>query len=70
MSLWANQSSAGIILQWSLPEPQHPPVTAFVLQSRAEQEEWVNLDENIGTNRSEIVVPGLHKVKSHAQCSL
>lgn len=69
-SLSANQSSAGVILQWSPPEAQHPPVTAFVLQSRAEQGEWVNLDETIGANRSEIVVPGLHKVKSDAQRSL
>lgn len=64
LSLSANQSSAGIILQWSPPEVQHPPLTAFVLQSRAEQGEWVSLEENIGANRSEIVVPGLHKVKS------
>lgn len=70
LSLSANQSSAGIILRWSPPEAQHPPVTAFVLQSRDEQGEWVNQDENIVANGSEIVVPGLHKVKSNAQCSL
>lgn len=70
LSLSANQSSAGIVLQWSPPEAQHPTVSAFVLQSRTEQGEWINLDENISANRSEIVVPGLHKVKSNAQCSL
>ncbi|XP_011602796.2 protein turtle homolog A [Takifugu rubripes] len=64
-SLSANQSSAGIILQWSLPEVQNPQVTAFVLQSRTEQGEWFNLDENIGANRSEIVVPGLHKDRAY-----
>lgn len=66
----ANQSSAGIILQWSPPEAQHPPISAFVLQSRAEHGEWVNLDQNIGANRSEIVVPGLHKVTATTPCSL
>ncbi|XP_041666256.1 protein turtle homolog A [Cheilinus undulatus] len=60
-SLSADQGSAGVILQWSLPEAQHPPITGFVLQSRTEQGEWFNLDEDISANSSEIVVPGLHK---------
>ncbi|XP_030598901.1 protein turtle homolog A-like [Archocentrus centrarchus] len=60
-SLLANQGSAGVVLQWSLPEAQHPPITGFVLQSRTEQGEWFNLDEDISANSSEIVVPGLHK---------
>ncbi|XP_070845555.1 protein turtle homolog A [Chaetodon trifascialis] len=60
-SLSANQGSAGVVLQWSLPEAQHPPITGFVLQSRTEQGEWFNLDEDISANSSEIVVPGLHK---------
>ncbi|XP_053196316.1 protein turtle homolog A [Scomber japonicus] len=60
-SLSANQGSAGVVLQWSLPEAQHPPITGFVLQSRTEQGEWFNLDEDISANTSEIVVPGLHK---------
>ncbi|XP_005725720.1 protein turtle homolog A [Pundamilia nyererei] len=59
--LSANRSSAGVVLQWSLSEAQHPPVTGFVLQSRTEQGEWFNLDEDISANSSEIVVPGLHK---------
>lgn len=69
-SLSANQGSAGVVLQWSLPEAQHPPITGFVLQSRTEQGEWFNLDEDISANSSEIVVPGLHKVTSHSHCSL
>uniref|UniRef100_A0A3Q1H6Z4 Uncharacterized protein n=1 Tax=Anabas testudineus TaxID=64144 RepID=A0A3Q1H6Z4_ANATE len=60
-SLSANQSSAGVVLQWSHPEAQHPPITGFVLQSRADRGEWFNLDEDISANSSEIIVPGLHK---------
>uniref|UniRef100_A0A673CB36 Immunoglobulin superfamily, member 9a n=1 Tax=Sphaeramia orbicularis TaxID=375764 RepID=A0A673CB36_9TELE len=61
VSLWADRGPAGVVLQWSPPEAQHPPITGFVLQSRAEQGEWFNLDEDISANSSEIVVPGLHK---------
>ncbi|XP_051269409.1 protein turtle homolog A isoform X2 [Dicentrarchus labrax] len=61
VSLSANQGSAGVVLQWSVPEAQHPPITGFVLQSRTEQGEWFNLEEDISANSSEIVVPGLHK---------
>lgn len=60
-SLSANQGPAGVVLQWLLPEAQHPPLTGFVLQSRTEQGEWFNLEEDISANSSEIVVPGLHK---------
>ncbi|XP_040915450.1 protein turtle homolog A isoform X2 [Toxotes jaculatrix] len=59
--LSANQGSAGVVLQWSLPEAQHPPITSFVLQSRTEQGEWFNLVDDISANSSELVVPGLHK---------
>ncbi|XP_054613252.1 protein turtle homolog A-like isoform X2 [Dunckerocampus dactyliophorus] len=59
--LSASQGSAGIVLQWSLPKVQDPPITGFVLQSRIKQGEWLNLDEDISANTSEIVVPGLHK---------
>ncbi|KAJ4926433.1 hypothetical protein JOQ06_008607, partial [Pogonophryne albipinna] len=57
-SLTANQSSAGVVLRWSLPQP---PITGFLLQSRIEQGEWFYLDEDIDANVSEIVVPGLLK---------
>ncbi|KAK2818926.1 hypothetical protein Q5P01_024487 [Channa striata] len=60
-TLSANQSSAGVVLQWSHPEAQHPPITGFVLQSRSERGEWFTLDEDISANSSEIIVPGLHK---------
>ncbi|KAM8828577.1 protein turtle homolog A isoform 2-T2 [Spinachia spinachia] len=60
-SLSANQGSAGVVLQWSLPEAQHPPISGFVLQSRTEQGEWFPLDDDISASRNEIVVPGLHK---------
>ncbi|XP_020313701.1 protein turtle homolog A isoform X1 [Oncorhynchus kisutch] len=59
-SLSANQSLAGIVLQWS-PYSQFLPITGFVLQSRTEQGEWFNLDEDIGANRSVMIVPGLRK---------
>ncbi|XP_029024915.1 protein turtle homolog A isoform X2 [Betta splendens] len=61
VTLSANQTSAGVVLQWSLPEAQHPPITGFVLQSRTKQGQWFNLDGGIGANTSEIIVPGLHK---------
>ncbi|KAM4533145.1 protein turtle homolog B [Fundulus diaphanus] len=60
-SLSANQSSAGVILQWSLPEAQQPPITGFVLQSRSAEEEWFNLKENINASSSQILVAGLQK---------
>ncbi|XP_015257287.1 PREDICTED: protein turtle homolog A-like [Cyprinodon variegatus] len=60
-SLSANQSSAGVILQWSLPEAQQPPITGFVLQSRTAEEEWFNLEENISANSTQILVVGLQK---------
>ncbi|KAF3702257.1 Protein turtle -like protein A [Channa argus] len=66
-TLSANQSSAGVVLQWSRPEAQHPPITGFVLQSRSEQGEWFNLAEDISANSSEIIVPGLHKTPSYAR---
>uniref|UniRef100_A0A8C7KMF6 Immunoglobulin superfamily, member 9a n=1 Tax=Oncorhynchus kisutch TaxID=8019 RepID=A0A8C7KMF6_ONCKI len=59
-SLLANQSLAGIVLQWS-PVAQFQPITGFVLQSRAEQGEWFNLDEDISANRTVMIVPGLRK---------
>lgn len=59
--LLANRDSAGVHLQWSPPEDQYPPITAYVLQSRTEEGEWLNLDEDISGNSSELVVPGLHK---------
>ncbi|CAG5867238.1 unnamed protein product [Menidia menidia] len=57
--LSANQDPAGVILQWSLPEAQQPPITGFVLQSRTEGGEWFSLDEDISANESEIVIPGM-----------
>ncbi|XP_034458171.1 protein turtle homolog A isoform X2 [Hippoglossus hippoglossus] len=61
VSLSADPGPAGVVLQWALPEEQRPPITGFVLQSRAQQGDWFNLVEDIAANSSEIVVPGLHK---------
>ncbi|XP_062268361.1 protein turtle homolog A [Platichthys flesus] len=61
VSLSADQGPAGVVLQWALPEEQRPPITGFVLQSRAQQEDWFNLVEDIAANSSKIVVPDLHK---------
>uniref|UniRef100_A0A4W5KB36 Immunoglobulin superfamily, member 9a n=1 Tax=Hucho hucho TaxID=62062 RepID=A0A4W5KB36_9TELE len=55
-----NQRLAGIVLQWS-PVAQFPPITGFVLQSRAEQGEWFNLDDDISANRTVMIVPDLRK---------
>lgn len=68
-SLSANQSSAGVTLQWSLPGAQQPPITGFVLQSRSADEEWFTLAENINANSSQIVVEGLQKVKGQCHSS-
>ncbi|XP_034047884.1 protein turtle homolog A [Thalassophryne amazonica] len=59
--LSANRSSAGVSLQWSLPEAQWPPVTGFVLQTRTAPGDWFTLVGNISANSSEMIVPGLHK---------
>ncbi|XP_037547995.1 protein turtle homolog A, partial [Nematolebias whitei] len=60
-SLSANQGSAGVVLQWALPEAQQPPITGFVLQSRTGEGEWFVLDEDINANSSQMVVQGLEK---------
>ncbi|XP_077353763.1 protein turtle homolog B-like [Festucalex cinctus] len=60
-SLSANLGSAGVVLRWSLPQDQAVSITGFVLQSRLKQGEWINLDEDVSANSSEIIVPGLHK---------
>uniref|UniRef100_A0A087XXQ3 Immunoglobulin superfamily, member 9b n=1 Tax=Poecilia formosa TaxID=48698 RepID=A0A087XXQ3_POEFO len=64
-SLSANQSSAGVVLQWALPDAQQPPITGFVLQSRsaaaAAAEDWFNLEENINASSSHFLVRGLQK---------
>ncbi|XP_029941459.1 protein turtle homolog A, partial [Salarias fasciatus] len=60
-SLLAGRGPTGVVLQWSPPEAQQPPITGFILQSRTEQGDWFNLDEDISANASETVVPGLHK---------
>uniref|UniRef100_A0A8C6UKJ3 Immunoglobulin superfamily, member 9a n=1 Tax=Neogobius melanostomus TaxID=47308 RepID=A0A8C6UKJ3_9GOBI len=52
-ALSASRDPAGVLL-----------LSAYILQSRAEEEEeeeWVNMDEDISANSSQIVVPGLHK---------
>uniref|UniRef100_A0A8C7ZV48 Immunoglobulin superfamily, member 9a n=1 Tax=Oryzias sinensis TaxID=183150 RepID=A0A8C7ZV48_9TELE len=63
--LSANQGSAGVLLQWSLPEAQHPPITGFVLQTRTDKWDWFNLDEKISANSSEILIQGLQKDGVH-----
>uniref|UniRef100_A0A3P9QEY0 Protein turtle homolog A-like n=2 Tax=Poecilia reticulata TaxID=8081 RepID=A0A3P9QEY0_POERE len=62
-SLSANQSSAGVILQWALPDAQQPPITGFVLQSRSATaaEDWFNLEENINASSSHFLVRSLQK---------
>ncbi|RVE65528.1 hypothetical protein OJAV_G00117800 [Oryzias javanicus] len=63
--LSANQGSAGVLLQWSPPEAQNPPITGFVLQTRTDKGDWFNLEENVGANSSEILIQGLQKDGVH-----
>ncbi|XP_061657791.1 protein turtle homolog A [Syngnathoides biaculeatus] len=60
-SLSAHLGSAGVVLRWSLPEARPLTITGFVLQSRVKQGEWINLDDDISANTSEIIIPGLQK---------
>lgn len=60
-ALSASRDPAGILLRWTPPQDQYPPISAYVLQLRTEEEEWVYVDEDISTNISQMVVPGLHK---------
>ncbi|XP_061656089.1 protein turtle homolog A-like isoform X2 [Phyllopteryx taeniolatus] len=59
--LSANLGSAGVVLQWSLPQAQPLTITGLVLQSRVKQGKWINLDDNISANTTEIIIPGLQK---------
>ncbi len=61
-NLSINKSSEGILLSWSLPQSQSPPIDSFVVQSRLEGGEWINLKENISPVESQIFLPGLCKV--------
>uniref|UniRef100_A0AAY4AV96 Uncharacterized protein n=1 Tax=Denticeps clupeoides TaxID=299321 RepID=A0AAY4AV96_9TELE len=56
-----NQTSGGVVLKWSLPKGQYPPIDSLVLQSRLEEGVWSNLYENISASRSEMLVEGLRK---------
>ncbi|KAJ0057339.1 hypothetical protein NL108_004922 [Boleophthalmus pectinirostris] len=61
-ALSAGRDSEGVLLRWTPPLDQSPPLWSYVLQARAEdEEEWLTVDEQISPNRSETVVPGLHK---------
>lgn len=57
-----NKSSEGILLWWSAPQSQSVPIDSFVIQSRLEGEEWINLKEDISPAESQIFLPGLCKV--------
>ncbi|XP_067289830.1 protein turtle homolog A [Pseudorasbora parva] len=59
--LSVNKSSEGIFLWWSAPQSQSPPIDSFVIQSRLEGGEWVNLKEDISPVESQIFLPGLCK---------
>ncbi|KAI4876365.1 hypothetical protein NFI96_017830 [Prochilodus magdalenae] len=56
-----NQSSEGVYLWWAAPPPQELPIDNFVLQSRLGEGEWLNLEEDISVNQSEMLVMGLQK---------
>ncbi|XP_026075436.1 protein turtle homolog A-like isoform X1 [Carassius auratus] len=60
-NLSINKSSEGILLWWSVPKAQSPPIDSFVVQSRLEGGEWINLKENISPVQSQIFLPGLCK---------
>uniref|UniRef100_A0A8C2JZX7 Immunoglobulin superfamily, member 9a n=1 Tax=Cyprinus carpio TaxID=7962 RepID=A0A8C2JZX7_CYPCA len=58
-NLSINKSSEGILLWWSVPKAQSPPIDSFVVQSRLEGGEWINLKENISPVENQIFLPGL-----------
>ncbi|TRY95925.1 hypothetical protein DNTS_017257 [Danionella cerebrum] len=60
-NLSVNTSSEGFLLWWTMPHSNQPPIDSFVLQSRLEGQEWVNLKEDIGPAESKIFLPGLCK---------
>ncbi|XP_043106664.1 protein turtle homolog A isoform X2 [Puntigrus tetrazona] len=60
-NLSINKSSEGILLWWSVPQSQSLPIDSFVVQSRLEGGEWINLKENISPVESQIFLPGLCK---------
>ncbi|XP_036434708.1 protein turtle homolog A isoform X3 [Colossoma macropomum] len=60
-SLSVNRTAVGVLLQWSPPSVQSPPITAFVLQARQEKGEWVTLDGAVNLNVTEMIVQGLIK---------
>uniref|UniRef100_A0A673KR91 Protein turtle homolog A-like n=1 Tax=Sinocyclocheilus rhinocerous TaxID=307959 RepID=A0A673KR91_9TELE len=60
-NLSINKSSEGILLWWSVPKAHSPPIDSFVVQSRLEGGEWINLKENISPVESQIFLPGLCK---------
>uniref|UniRef100_A0AAR2K438 Immunoglobulin superfamily, member 9a n=1 Tax=Pygocentrus nattereri TaxID=42514 RepID=A0AAR2K438_PYGNA len=59
-----NQSSEGVYLWWAAPSAQQPPIDNFILQSRLKEGVWLNLDEDISVNQSEMLVLGLQKVRA------
>ncbi|XP_048029499.1 protein turtle homolog A isoform X2 [Megalobrama amblycephala] len=60
-NLSINKSSEGILLWWSAPQSQSIPIDSFVIQSRLEGEDWINLKEDISPVESQIFLPGLCK---------
>ncbi|XP_026855516.2 uncharacterized protein igsf9b [Electrophorus electricus] len=60
-SLSINRTVVGVLLQWTAPPHESPPITAFVLQARQEKSQWVTLDEAININVTEMIVQGLMK---------
>uniref|UniRef100_A0A673HF46 Protein turtle homolog A-like n=1 Tax=Sinocyclocheilus rhinocerous TaxID=307959 RepID=A0A673HF46_9TELE len=60
-NLLINKSSEGILLWWSVPQSHSPHIDSFVVQSRLEGGEWINLKENISPVESQIFLPGLCK---------
>ncbi|XP_076875332.1 protein turtle homolog A isoform X2 [Brachyhypopomus gauderio] len=56
-----NQSSEGVYLWWAVPPPQQLPIDGFLLQSRLEEGEWLNLDEDINPNKTNMLIKGLQK---------
>uniref|UniRef100_A0A671RLS7 Protein turtle homolog A-like n=1 Tax=Sinocyclocheilus anshuiensis TaxID=1608454 RepID=A0A671RLS7_9TELE len=60
-NLSINKSSEGILLWWSVPQSHSPHIDSFVVQSRLEGGEWINLKENISPVESQIFLRGLCK---------
>ncbi|KAM4690986.1 LOW QUALITY PROTEIN: protein turtle homolog A [Rhinophrynus dorsalis] len=59
--LSANETSEGVLLQWSPPLRSSLPLSGYGLECRRDEGAWELLDESIPTSQNQLLVPGLIK---------